>query len=142
MLKDLATCPAVTCPAAATVADAAEAMAEANVGFLVVVDDADKPVGVVTDRDIVIRAVARRREDGAVADVMTPHPASVREDDTVTRAAEVMADRQCRRLALIDAEGTIVGVLSLDDLLREAGDELGEISRAVRGTKQSRLDLP
>jgi CBS domain-containing protein len=141
-LKDLATCPAVTCPTTAPVSEAATAMATSNVGFLVVVDGGHKPVGVVTDRDIVVRGVAQGKEGGTVADVMTHHPACVGEDGTVTQAAELMADRQCRRLGVTDGSGAIVGVLSLDDLLRVAGDELGEIARAVRGSKHGYLDLP
>jgi signal-transduction protein with cAMP-binding, CBS, and nucleotidyltransferase domain len=142
MLRDLATCPAVTCLTTASVAEVAGTMAAANVGFLVVVDAEVQPVGVVTDRDIVIRAVARGRHVATAADVMTRHPACVRDQATVTEAAQLMADRQCRRLALTDEAGRVIGVLSLDDLLRVAGDELGEIARAVRGTKHSHIILP
>jgi CBS domain-containing protein len=118
-------------------------MAEANIGFLVVVGEDDKPIGVVTDRDLVIRSVAQGHDpDGAVGDVMTRHPACVRDSGTVTDAARVMADRLCRRLAVVDDAGTIVGVLSLDDLLRVAGDELGEVARAVRGARHSHLTMP
>ncbi|HEX6418045.1 MAG TPA: CBS domain-containing protein [Acidimicrobiales bacterium] len=142
MLRELATCPAVTCRADTPVSGAAETMAEAEVGFLVVVDDADVPVGVVTDRDIVVRAVARGRHDATAGDVMTRHPASVHDGATVTEAAQMMADRQCRRLVLSDEAGRTIGVLSLDDLLRVAGDELGEIARAVRGTRHTHLSFP
>lgn len=142
MLRDLATCPAVTCPVTASVTEVAETMAEADVGFLVVLDRDDEPVGVLTDRDIVVRAVARGRHDAKAADLMTRHPSSVRDQATVTDAAQMMADRQCRRLALTDDTGRVIGVLSLDDLLRVAGDELGEIARAVRGTKHGHLTFP
>lgn len=142
MLRDLATCPAVTCPTTAYLTEVAETMAEANVGFVVVLDDDGEPIGVVTDRDIVVRAVARGRHYVTAADVMTRHPASVRESATVTQAAQLMADRQCRRLVLADDAGKLIGVLSLDDLLRVAGDELGQISRAVRGTKHGHISLP
>ena len=142
MLRDLATCPAVTCTTTASVPEAARVMAEADVGLLVVVDAADEPVGVLTDRDIVVRAVASGRDHATVADVMTRHLGYVRDEATVTEAAQLMANRQCRRLAVADGVGKIVGVLSLDDLLRVAGDELGEIARAVRGTKHSHVVVP
>jgi signal-transduction protein with cAMP-binding, CBS, and nucleotidyltransferase domain len=142
MLKELVTCPAVTCPSDATVTEAAAVMAERGIGLVVVVDATQKPMGVVTDRDIVVRAVARGRHDATVADVMTRHPASVRVDASVGDAARLMADRQCRRLAVVDAAGATIGVLSLDDLLREAGDELGEIARAVRGPRFTHLSIP
>jgi signal-transduction protein with cAMP-binding, CBS, and nucleotidyltransferase domain len=142
MLRDLATCPAVTCPTTAPVTEVAETMAVADVGFLVVLNTDEEPVGVVTDRDIVVRAVARSRHDATAVDVMTRHPASVRDEASVTHAAQLMADRECRRLVLTDDGGKPIGVLSLDDLLRVAGDELGEIARAVRGTKHSHRTLP
>jgi signal-transduction protein with cAMP-binding, CBS, and nucleotidyltransferase domain len=142
MLRDLATCPAVTCPTTAPVTEVAETMAEAEVGFLVVLNADEQPVGVVTDRDIVVRAVARDRHDATAVDIMTRHPAFVREQASVTQAARLMADRQCRRLVLTDDAGKPIGVLSLDDLLRVAGDELGEIARAVRGTKHGHRTLP
>jgi CBS domain-containing protein len=142
MLSELATRPAVTCPLTASVVDAARIMVDADIGFLVVVDASDRPVGVVTDRDIVVRAVARARDHATVGDAMTRHPVCARDQATVTEAAQLMADRQCRRVALTDDAGRITGVLSLDDLLRVAGDELGEIARAVRGARHSRVDLP
>jgi CBS domain-containing protein len=142
MLSELATRPAVTCALTASVIDAARVMAEADIGFLIVVDAGDRPVGVVTDRDIVVRAVARARHHAPVGDVMTRHPVCVRDEATVTEAAQLMADRQHRRLALTDDAGTLRGVLSLDDLLRVAGDELGEIARAVRGSRHNRVGLP
>jgi CBS domain-containing protein len=117
-------------------------MAEHNIGFLVIVDGHQKPVGVLTDRDIVIRSVAWGHDPCAtVAGVMTRHPVSVSEHATVTDAARLMGDRYCRRLPVIDDEGIIVGVLSLDDLLRVAGDELAEVSRSMRGTRRSHVVL-
>ncbi len=142
MLRDLATCPAVTCPVTASVTEVAETMAEADVGLLVVLDAHDEPLGVVTDRDIVVRAVARGRHDATAADVMTRHALSVCDQATVTKAAQMMADRQCRRLVLTDDAGKVIGVVSLDDLLRVAGDELGKVARAVRSTKHGHLTLP
>lgn len=142
MLRDLATCPAVTCPTTASVTEAAETMAVADIGFLVVLNADGEPVGVLTDRDIVVRAVARGRHDATAVEVMTRHPVSVRDQATVTQAAQLMADRQCRRLMLTDDAGKPIGVLSLDDLLGVAGDELGEIARAVRGTKHTHRTLP
>lgn len=140
-LRELATCPATTCTPATSLHAAARLMATAEVGFLVVVDG-DEPVGVLTDRDIVVRAVATERDLGTtVADVMTRHAAHVDEHATVEHAAAVMADKQCRRLALT-ADGRLIGVLSLDDLLRVAGDELQQVARAVRGARHSHPAVP
>jgi len=137
-LGELATQPAMTTPQTATVEQAARQMLEREIGFLLVVDDDDRPTGVLTDRDIVVRAVALGRASGTpVAEVMSRHPACVRVDDTVADAARLMADRQCRRVAVIDRAGGPVGVLSLDDLLRETGQDLAQMARAVRGPRHS-----
>lgn len=141
-LRELATCPATTCTPATSLHAAARLMATAEVGFLVVVDG-DEPVGVLTDRDIVVRAVATERDLGTtVAEVMTRHAAHVDERATVEHAAAVMADKQCRRLALTAEGGRLIGVLSLDDLLRVAGDELQQVARAVRGSRHSHPAVP
>lgn len=140
-LRELATCPAVTCTPAASIGEAARLMATAGIGFLVVVDG-ERPVGVLTDRDIVVRAVAAdRNSDAPVADVMTSYAAHIDEDATVEQAARMMADKHCRRLPVTE-NGRIVGVLSIDDLLRVAGDELEQVARAVRGPRSERLSLP
>ena len=142
-VRELATHPATTCPPTTGVEDAARLMSEANVGFLCVVDAEGRPLGVLTDRDIVVRAVARHRVgDTTVADVMTHHAAGVGEHATVADAASVMSDHQCRRVVVTDDSGRIVGVLSLDDLLRDAGDELQHVARAVRGARVAHDILP
>jgi CBS domain-containing protein len=117
-------------------------MADADIGLVVVVDAENKPLGVVTDRDIVVRAVATARGDATVADVMTRHAVSVPDTATITDAARAMANRQCRRVVVTCDDGTIIGVLSIDDLLAVAGDELREIAHAVRGSRATRAWLP
>jgi CBS domain-containing protein len=142
-VRELATTPALTCPSTATVEDAARLMAEANVGFLCVLDGEGRLVGVITDRDIVVRAVARHRAAVAtVGDVMTRHAASVGEHASVADAASVMSDHQCRRLVVTDDAGAPVGVLSLDDLLRVAGAELQHVAQAVRSARRAHDVLP
>ena len=137
-LGELATRPAVTVPQTATVEQAAQQMLEQEIGFLVVVDDEGRATGVLTDRDIVVRTVAfGRAAELPVGEVMSRHPAQVGVDDTVASAARLMADRQCRRVMVTDPAGKPVGVLSLDDLLRETGEDLAQIARAVRGPRHS-----
>jgi CBS domain-containing protein len=113
-------------------------MLEREIGFLVVVDGKGRATGVLTDRDIVVRVVALGRAgDTPVAEVMTHHPASVGVNDTVADAARLMADRQCRRVVVVDRAGGPVGVLSLDDLLQETGEDLAQVARAIRGPRHS-----
>lgn len=142
-LRELATCPALTCSGSVGIEHAARLMAEHNVGLLCVVDDVGRPVGVLTDRDIVVRGVARGRMDGAmVTDLMTKHVVTVSEHASATAAAQVMADHQCRRLPITDDHGSIIGLVSLDDLVRIAGEELRFVAAAVRGSRLTHDALP
>jgi CBS domain-containing protein len=125
-----------------SIRDAARRMASSDVGFLVVVDG-EKAVGAITDRDIVLRAVAVDRSlDTPVAEAMTGHAVQIDEHATIQQAAKLMADKQCRRVAVTGEGGVVVGVLSLDDLLRVADDELHDVVRAVRGSRAGHPVLP
>ena len=124
----------VTCLACGdSLRDAASKMAEINVGSLPVIDGG-KLAGVVTDRDIMVRAVAEgRAPDQAVDCAMTRDVVTVAPDTSVDEANRLMSDRQIRRLYVVD-DGAVVGVLSLGDLVldaeaQEAGQALREISK-------------
>jgi CBS domain-containing protein len=77
-----------------------------------------KVVGIITDRDIVLRVLAAGRAvDGAsVRDAMTQNPVTVREDDDVNRALSAMADRKVRRLPVVDASGRLCGIIAQADI--------------------------
>jgi CBS domain-containing protein len=100
-----------------TVREAAEKMRQRNVGTLPVLDRG-RLVGVVTDRDITVRATALgwRPECTPVRDVMTPQILFCFDDQDVTEAAALMRDKQVRRLVVLDREQRITGILSLGDL--------------------------
>lgn len=98
-------------------------MAEGNFGSLPVLDGGAL-VGVVTDRDIVIRGVATGKLPGErVRDVMTSSPVCVGVDCSVADAAKTMQDQQIRRLYVTDGE-KLAGVVSLGDVALQAGDAL------------------
>jgi CBS domain-containing protein len=101
----------------ATVAEAARRMAEQRVGALPVCDQ-DVLVGMVTDRDITVRttAVGYDPEVAHVRDAMTPTVVFCLADDDVETAASRMADQGVRRLAVLDGDKRLVGVVSVDDL--------------------------
>jgi CBS domain-containing protein len=115
--------------AAETVNDAARRMAERRVGSLVIVDGEKRPVGVVTDRDLVVRVLAARRDPGAtpIVAVMTEAPAVVTADTSIEAALERMRAAGTRRLPVVDADGGLVGILSLDDVLALLAEELVEV---------------
>jgi CBS domain-containing protein len=115
-----------------TVKAVANAMLEQDIGA-VPVGENDRLIGMVTDRDIVLRAVANGRDISAVTarDVMTKGIIWCRDSDDLSHAANLMQSKQVRRLPVIDKNKRMVGILSLGDLSR-AGTER-TIAAATRG---------
>src|SRR6476659_2910184 len=108
-----------TCTAKHTASDAARTMWECDIGSLPVVDDDDVPVGMVTDRDVCMAAYQQGRPLSAipVLDVMSPEIHTCLESDSLASAERTMRAWQVRRLPVIDDDGRLVGVLSLNDLV-------------------------
>ncbi len=100
-----------------TIRDAARCMRRENIGSLPVGEN-DRLVGMVTDRDIVTRAVAEGRDPCATAvrDVMSEGICYVYDDDDIRDAARIMARHQIRRLPVLNARKRLVGVVSLADI--------------------------
>ncbi len=119
-----------------SIAQAARLMGEAGTGFLPVTE-ADRPLGVVTDRDIVVRFLAGGGADAAgtpVSEVMTSTVETVGPDDDLSAAAQAMRDAGVRRLVVVDA-GLVVGVLSHGALV-QATDGEGAGRQATLGVTQ------
>jgi CBS domain-containing protein len=116
--------------------EAARLMRDHHVGALVVIDKKEgvtRPVGIVTDRDIVVAVVAADHvepESLAVRDLMAGELALAREDDGVFEAVDRMQDSGARRLPVVDDDGRLIGILSLDDVLRMLASELTALSLA------------
>lgn len=100
----------------------AETMAKVDSGVVPVVDNG-KVVGLVTDRDIVLRVVAEGRSfDSAVSEVMSDGEVlSVKEDDVLADATAKMANNQVRRLVVLNESGNLTGILSLGDVAKDYG---------------------
>ncbi len=105
-----------------TVRDAAKVMVSKGIGFLVVVDSSDprKLLGVISERDV-IRAVASNKENSKVEELMTREVVTVRDTDTLYKAAKLMKEHSIRHLVVVNEEGIPVGVLSIRDLTYEEG---------------------
>ncbi len=108
------------------VSQAAQAMEELNVGVIPICDG-EKLVGMVTDRDIVVRGVALGSDmkTAKLADVMSGNVRSVTEDQDIDEVLSQMADSQIRRMPVVDGKQRLVGIVSLGDIAdKDPGDEL------------------
>lgn len=117
-----------------TVLSAAQRMLSQDVGTLVVTDADGQPDGIVTDRDIVVRCVAEdlRPARTKVKEVMSRDVQSVHEDTAVEVALEMMADREVRRLVVVNSAGRVSGIVALDDFLEgvvAASEDIGRLLR-------------
>lgn len=123
----------------APIREAAEMMRSLDVGSLPVCDG-QRLVGMITDRDITIRAIADGRDPGQtpVADAMTPEIVYCYDDQDVREVAHLMEERQIRRLPIISRDKQLVGIVSLGDLAvdtgkkKMAGRTLTEISKPAQ----------
>ena len=108
--------------------EAARLMAAEDVGILPVVESegSKRVVGLVTDRDIAVRAVAEGRAEASVGDVMTANPKTAREDDDVDSVMDLMGNEQVRRVPIVDERGQLVGIVAQADIVREASDRKAE----------------
>jgi CBS domain-containing protein len=122
-----------TCRPDTNLAAAVERLWNADCGILPVTDDAMRPIGVVTDRDICVALGTRNRAASTIAveSVMRQRVETCRVDDDVTRALERMKERRIRRLTVVDAQGRLAGVLSLNDIILATGPG----SKAVKPTE-------
>jgi len=120
-------------PSETTIAEVARTMREQDIGD-VVVADGPSLAGMVTDRDLVVRAVAEGKDPEAttVGEVMTRELVTVRPEDTIQQAALLMRDRAVRRLLVCDDDQGLVGVVSIGDLAERIDPDsvLGGISSA------------
>jgi CBS domain-containing protein len=120
-----------TIPADRTITDAAEEMDRLAVGALVVVDAGDRPVGIVTDRDLVVRGIARRADPQARVDsVMTTDLMVLPADADLRDALPIFERHAVRRLPLVDGD-RLVGMVTMDDLVVDLSADLARLTRPI-----------
>lgn len=132
MVREHCTRDVVVCQPTETLAEAALSMRRSHVGDLVVVQAPDRlvPVGMLTDRDIVVGPVAQatdRISALTVSDVMTTPAITVQETDSLDTALAKMAQHGVRRVPVVDITGSLTGVLAVDDVLRRVTGQLGKL---------------
>ena len=116
-----------------SVVEAARCMDELNVGVIPVCDG-DKLVGMVTDRDIVVRGVAAQQGElkaMRLADVMSSHVRCVHEGDDVDRVLGEMADAQIRRMPVVDQQQRLVGIVTLGDIAAKNPDDQVDVATSL-----------
>lgn len=118
--------------------EAAKLMKRRHVGDLVVVEDrggARIPVGILTDRDLVVEVLAEEVPAGEVsaADVMSYDITTIREEEGVWETIEHMRDVGVRRMPVVDQDGALVGLVTLDDLLELFTDAMDNVSQLIKG---------
>lgn len=127
-LKDVCVVDVATCLRDQTITAAAKQMRDRHTGDLVVIDDADEqhePIGIVTDRDIVVEVVARGRDPDktTVGEIMSNRVVVASESEESAQALERMATQGVRRIPVVDDAGNIAGIITLDDLLRTHAEQ-------------------
>ena len=122
----------VSVPPGATLSHAAGVMESANVGALVVLEG-ERLAGIVTDRDIVVRGVARDLPaDARIDAVMTTDVVTIHADADLRAALPIFSSHACRRLPLM-RDDRVVGMLTVDDLLVDLITDLGAVARPITG---------
>lgn len=131
-IQDVMTSNPTTCPHTASLVDAAKKMRDEGIGNVVVMNG-DEPCGIVTDRDIVVKAVAEGKNpaDTTLDEVCAHQLVSVSPGDSVDKAVGIMREKAIRRVAVMDG-GKLTGMVSLGDLAIEGSGEkaLDDISAA------------
>jgi CBS domain-containing protein len=131
-LNDIFTRSVVIAAPEDTLAAVALRMQEHNVGTVVIVEER-RPVGIVTDRDLALALGARRvSPQTEVQNVMTRHVLAIPEDTSIYTATKFMREREVRRLPIVDREDRLVGIVTLDDLLRFLGRELYNLAEGIK----------
>jgi CBS domain-containing protein len=117
-----------------SIQDVARLMRDNDVGSVPIVDESSRVIGIVTDRDLAVRALAEgKATELTVRDVMTASPCTCGADDDVKDVGRTMSDNQVRRVPVVDANGRVVGIIAQADLALAADRKISEkeVARVV-----------
>lgn len=124
------------CPPEATLRDVARLMADTDCGQIPIVDAQRRPLGVITDRDIAIRAVAQGVDTSTAqaSDYMSSPATTVTADNSLEELADLMEQQQIRRVIVVDGRGTIAGIVAQADIALAGGERC--IAQVVKQVSQ------
>lgn len=122
-VKDLMTHPVKTCRTTALLGDAAQVMLDAECGCVPIVDSRGRLAGMLTDRDVCLAVAARRQSpwEIPVRDAMSSNIVSVPIDEHVDAVLVAMKEHRIRRVPIVDEDGHVKGLISIDDAIRNTG---------------------
>jgi len=116
----------------ATVDAVVEKFDSENVGSIVVTEGDGEPVGVVTDRDVALSLGASDDPASAgVEDVMSADPVTLREDEPNLAIAKAIDEHDVRRIPVVDENGAVTGIVTLDDLVATVGEQMEKVSNTI-----------
>lgn len=122
----------VSIPQNASIQEAAKKMREFNVGSLIVMEKTKKPIGIITDRDIVVSAVADGTiSEKKVSDLMSRNPLRLDQSAGVADAIDKMERHGVRRAAVVNKKGQVCGMISTDDLVELLGVEINSLGKLM-----------
>jgi CBS domain-containing protein len=135
-IGDICVREVVTATRETTIQKAAQLMRENHVGDLLVVEQRNglrSPVGIVTDRDIVVAVVAPGLDPAvlSVGDIMGPDLETVQEDDGIFETLNQMRDAGIRRIPVVSEGHALVGIVSTDDIVQLLADEMTEVAKLI-----------
>ena len=120
-----------------TILEAARLMRQHHVGNLVVVEDSANgrryPVGIVTDRDIAVSVIAPALDAAlfTLGDLLSQELVTAQENQGIFESIQNMRMHGVRRMPIVDRQGALVGIVSVDDLIRLLGEELSELAKLI-----------
>lgn len=134
-IGEVCTRQVVIAPAQTPISEAAKLMRQHHVGALVITEGDGKrvPAGIVTDRDIVVGILAQDLDPDrfTLGDITTGELVTIREQEGVFETIQLMRSKGVRRVPVVDAKGTLVGIVSIDDLVDLLAEELGELAKLI-----------
>ena len=129
-VKELMTSPVKTCRTSALLGDAARTMLRHHCGCVPIVDGRGRLAGMLTDRDICLAVAARKQNpwEIPVRDVMSSKIVTCRIDDDVDAVLVAMKENRVRRIPIVDEDGRVKGLISIDDVIRNTGLTRGRLA--------------
>jgi CBS domain-containing protein len=115
--------------------EAAVRMQQRAVGSLVIVNDENAAIGIITDRDLVERVIAAGKDPHVtrLAGVMTPAPVTIAESQGISQALRIMRKNCVRRLPVVDDRNVVIGLISLDDIMSDWAGDGDQIAQLLKG---------